>query len=179
MPEILSCRHRTTIFDPKGMWSLTRMPSPLSDMSSIVPREVCEVPASSSQTTSTRAMMFTRGSDLLSLTLSTSAQNQSRLTSESWRNGHSRLPPRIAANSRNTASPLQMIEMLGFHSPFDLRNSRTTSVGSRCSPSTARFIRRISSTDIFPASAAIASRTSGCFSSVARRTMGTASYGGK
>ena len=59
------------------------------------------------------------------------------------------------------------------------RNVRATSAGSRRSESTARFIARMSATEIRPLNDAIASRTAGCASRVALRTTGTASYGGK
>jgi len=59
------------------------------------------------------------------------------------------------------------------------RNSRTTSATSRCCPSTAWFMRRMSASEMVPASFSRAGRRAGYFPSVARRTMGTASYGGK
>jgi hypothetical protein len=65
------------------------------------------------------------------------------------------------------------------YKPLDARNSRTTVETSRWSASTWRFMPRISVSEIFPPSSARAARNCGNFSSVARRTIGTASYGGK
>jgi hypothetical protein len=65
------------------------------------------------------------------------------------------------------------------YKPFDSRKSFTTAATSRWSASTAAFMRRISSAEIFPAKSASAARNWGNFASVSSRTMGTASYGGK
>ena len=67
-----------------------------------------------------------------------------------------------------------------FHRPYGAaptvrRNSRATSPGSRCLPSTSWFSRRIVSAVILPASRSSAARTSGWRRSVSLRTSGTAS----
>ena len=72
------------------------------------------------------------------------------------------------------ASPFA-VNNSGSYRPFFMRNSRTTSAGSRCWPSTASFIARMSSAVIFPASAWRATAICGQRRSASSRTSGTAS----
>src|SRR5438105_3068124 len=65
------------------------------------------------------------------------------------------------------------------HNPFPARNSRTTSVTSRCCLSTASFMACTSSVLTFPARRSMAVWMPGHRRSDSSRTNGTASYGGK
>ena len=72
-----------------------------------------------------------------------------------------------------TISPEQAMAAAG-QSPFFARNSRTTSVGSRCCPSIASFIARMSSAVTLPARAFRAACICGQRRSASWRTRGTA-----
>lgn len=106
--------------------------------------------------------------------------NRTRVTPTNCQRGRIFLSdPQLPDNERKICFLIcRSLEAIA-HSPFALRNSCTTIAGSRCCPSTASFIARMSSAVTCPASRASATLICGQRLRASSRTSGTAWYGGK